>query len=536
MVLLLSAATGQEQPAGSDDMQLTDDMKTIAPTVLYPSASGIRWSKGAPYLILWDGFPGSTVRIELYKGSTLNRTIKKATPNDGELIWTVPAAQTLGTDFRIKITSVAKPGKNDSSDRTFKINALPVVTYPNLPDILWPRGASCSIRWANFPDPKVRIDLYKGGTIYRTIKSSTDNDGEFAWMVPTNQATGTDYRIKISSTTNTNKYDLSDEDVTVWAPQVMQYIPGGSFTMGNNRPADQGASTDERPLHSVQVSPFYIGRYEVYNDQMIDVLNWAYQQGKLLIDANYVRYAQGDHKPLLVLYYSSCRIKWNGSQFVLEAIHGAGHPCTHISWFGAVAFCNWLTEIQGEGLTPCYNLNNWSCNWSGTGYRLPTEAEWEKAARGGAAGHRFSWTDAETITSNRANYSAKSTISYDTGYYAGYTHPYSVSGNPSAPLTSPVGSFAPNGYGLYDMIGNVSEWCWDLSGGAYGPSPVTDPRGPAGTHTDPGGGMSCVMRGGNCREDAVYARVAERESGQAIYGGSAEGFRVVIPAGPFGGD
>jgi len=205
-----------------------------------------------------------------------------------------------------------------------------------------------------------------------------------------------------------------------------------------------------------------------------------------------------------------------------------------VNWYDCVKWVN--ARSQREYLTPCYyvdaghtviyksgnyDIAEANVDWTANGYRLPTEAEWERAARGGASGHRYPWAD-DTIRHSRANYfAAPLSYDYDTSPTSGY-HPDYTSGG--TPHTSPVGSFAPNGYGLYNTAGNLWEWSWDWYGGSYyASSPGTDPRGPAS-------GSYRVLRGGGWNNNAVGSRVADRafSSPGIVY--NNVGFRLVRAA------
>jgi formylglycine-generating enzyme required for sulfatase activity len=193
---------------------------------------------------------------------------------------------------------------------------------------------------------------------------------------------------------------------------------------------------------------------------MVRVMQWAYDRGKLIVTADSVKNAEGDQQELLDLDSSYCRITWSGAVFGMKNLKGSGYPCVEVTWYGAVAYCNYRSEMEGK--TSCYNLADWSCNFDASGYRLPSSTEWEYAARGGVSGKRFPWGG--TINHSSANYMANgSASSYDTSPYTSSTfHPdYEDDGYP---YTSPAGDFAANGYGLYDMAGNVYEWCNDASG------------------------------------------------------------------------
>jgi hypothetical protein len=151
------------------------------------------------------------------------------------------------------------------------------------------------------------------------------------------------------------------------------------------------------------------------------------------------------------------------------------HPVQRVSWYDAVKWCNALSELHGR--IPLYTVDgavyrsgsfgsNGShvvrCDFDGDGYRLPTIAEWQYAARGGLSGLRFPWGD--TIDHDAANYLANPTVFeqfYDTAPYTEDTYHPDYDDDP-VPYTNPVDAFPPNGYGLYSMAGNVFEWCWDL--------------------------------------------------------------------------
>ena len=265
-------------------------------------------------------------------------------------------------------------------------------------------------------------------------------------------------------------------------------IPAGSFSIGNALAASGDGHSNELPVRAVTLSAFQIGQHEVTQALWAEVRTWAGTHG-------YTDLPPGMGK-------------------------APSHPVQSVNWYAVVKWCN--ARSEKENLTACYTLAGQiyrigdgvpDCNWTANGYRLPTEAEWEKAARGGLSGMRFPWGD--TITHKVANFRN------DGGefYQSGTTGDRPAYGTGAEPYTAPVGAFPANASGLSDMAGNVWEWCWDW----YGPYPsaaAPDPRGAAS-------GTLRVYRGGSWRSNACDCRSAARY--YSYPGGSYNyvGFRVV---------
>ena len=286
-------------------------------------------------------------------------------------------------------------------------------------------------------------------------------------------------------------------------PPGMVLIPAGTFLMGNSIassgltdpngiPLGDGDITDAAPV-SVAISAFYMD---------MNLVSWSQWQS--------------------VIYWAAS----NGYNFQFGAGKAANHPVQTVKWYDVVKWCNARSEQAGKppvyftnaALTQVYRTGETDAvfaNWAAKGYRLPTEAEWEKAARGRLIAQRFPWGD--VINQNLANYYGNTgSSSYDAGPNG--VNPLWSAGN--APYTSPVGSFAANGYGLYDMAGNVFEWCWDWYGQYVGGN---DPHGP-------GAGSHRVFRGGNSYNYAQTCRSARRYYEYPGIAGGGLGFRAVLSA------
>lgn len=297
---------------------------------------------------------------------------------------------------------------------------------------------------------------------------------------------------------------LADADRQPWTPPEFAAIPGGRYQRGDNGP--EMFDGPFRVVQTVTLSGYSMAVTATTKSQWDAVRTWAAAHGYADLDKGAGR--AGDH------------------------------PIHTVNWYDVVKWCNAASER--DGLKPCYTVNGTvyrtgvsdavACDWKADGYRLPTEAEWEAAARGGLLGKRFPWGD--TISHEKANYIAAPKLPYDASGKTDGHHPQFA--QVGAPGTSPVKSFPPNGYGLFDMTGNVSHWCWDWFG-RYGKEPATDPKGPTEMDWGPvfpkgpakgAEGALRILRGGNWNRGAERAACAFRLTAFPKLASTTVGFRL----------
>jgi sugar lactone lactonase YvrE/formylglycine-generating enzyme required for sulfatase activity len=331
-------------------------------------------------------------------------------------------------------------------------------------------------------------------------------------------------------------------------PNGMVLIPGGEFSMGDHH--DLGGRehrSDEVPIHTVRIDSFFIDVTEVTNRQYCQYLNSALSQGLIEVKDGDV-YLAGGRDVLCETCESASysRIGWDGSTFtVLD--NKEDHPMIGVRWHGAVSYCNWLSAQKGY--ESCYDLSvgdratdTTNGDFSKNGFRLPTEAEWEYAGRGGQyeSYDIFPWgNDADNSKANWPN----SGDPYETGsqpwttpvgFYNGQLHHKSDFGWPGN-QDSYQTSDGSNSYGLYDMAGNVWEWCNDwYKRDYYSSSPKDNPKGPDSGTPMRDGKPYHVLRSGNWYNgEWGHSRVANRNP--AYYRGPDDpdhawyhiGFRIV---------
>jgi len=283
-------------------------------------------------------------------------------------------------------------------------------------------------------------------------------------------------------------------------------IPPDTFTMGS--PSAEFGRQDDEALHLVTLTrAFRMSSTEVTNQQYANMAQWAYDNGYCAATSSSLRDSlDGSTEKLLDLDADCCEISFSEGIFKVDS-DKADHPVQEVSWYGAAAYCDWLS--LASGLNRAYDHSTWKCNghdpYSAGGYRLPTEAEWEYACRAGTGAPFYTGDCLDAGT--EANYDG--------------THPYfSCPKGTYESQTMPAGSYPPNAFGLYEMHGNINEWCNDWYGSYSGDE--TDPTGPVS-------GSYPVFRGGCALAYGESCRSADRTYG-VPYSTGLIGIRLVRTA------
>ncbi|MGX7686432.1 formylglycine-generating enzyme family protein [Flectobacillus roseus] len=304
------------------------------------------------------------------------------------------------------------------------------------------------------------IEYYKSTTNispFSLTSSTLTTDGTFTIIAQITDKCGINYSL-------TTSYNYTT--INPWVVAMVQ-VEGGTFQMGST-----SGQSDEQPIHNVTLNTFNIGQYEVsVSDfkKFIDATGYQTDAekngGSYVYDGNLWPYKNGINW--------RCDVAGN-----IRPTTDYTHPVIHVSWNDALAYCNWLSIQTGKS------------------YRLPTEAEWEFAARGGKLSKGYTYSGSNTI-----------------GSIAWY-------GSNSGNITHPLAQKLTNEIGIYDMTGNVWEWCQDW----YGPYTATNQTNPTGAST----GINRVLRGGSWFDNTQDSRITYRLNRVPTNRVSNCGFRVAL--------
>ncbi|HUU28405.1 MAG TPA: SUMF1/EgtB/PvdO family nonheme iron enzyme, partial [archaeon] len=404
-------------------------------------------SPDGSYRVSWGRVTGATGYV-LQEAANTNFT-GASTAYSGSNTYASISGKSQGTYYyRVQAT-------NEYNVRSGWSESQSVLVSISVPTLIDPgssvsSGESYYVSW-NSVSEAVSYTLEEAtNTLFSEATSHTVTDTSYKFSHSVSSTTTYYYRLKTNTATGSSGWSSTVDMIVNSISITMVSIPEGIFQMGSNTGLDT-----EKPVHMVTLTAFEMSEYEITQAQY-----------EAITGVN-PSYFTGDYN----------------------------HPVENVSWYDAVTFCNKLSET--EGLEPCYDLSTWECDFSKNGYRLPTEAEWEYAARAGTSTNYYTGNSESEL--DRA------------GWYSGN------SGN----TTHPVGGKENNAFGLYDMHGNVWELCNDwYSSIYYSQSPGWNPAGPQT-------GASRAARGGCWGYGADYSRSASRGSNRPDGKDLYIGFRVV---------
>ena len=431
---------------------------TCAMAVTSPSA-GESWTEGEAGRITWTRTVacGPTVKIVLLRDGTWCRDIALHAANTGTYTWNpVVQCDNFTDTYEVQIVD-NETGAAAESDGTFQILegiCTITVTAPYY-DVPWMEGSSHDIKWGRTPScgATVNITLLRDGVWCKDIALLVPNIGMYTWNPVEQCGSFTDRYTVMVADNMTGSADDSNAAFSIPSAGGFMFIQPGTFTMGS--PMDELSRIDNETQHQVTLTrPFYLCNHEVTQSEWQSVMGW-------------------NDSPL----------------------PGADLPVERVNWYDTVKYCN--ERSTRDGYEPVYDITNptysgnhitsASVTWNqnANGYRLPTEAEWEYACRAGST------TAFCTGAMTHSGCYPRDPNLNQVGWYCGN----------SDYTTHDVGWRDGNAWGLYDMHGNVWEWCWDPYGDYEGD--VTDPIGPAS-------GDKGIMRGGGCSQPASFCRSALR--------------------------
>lgn len=315
----------------------------------------------------------------------------------------------------------------------------------------------------------------------------------------------------------------------------MVRIKGGSFVMGD---IFNEGDENEKPAHQVSLGDFYLARHELTVAEFAAFIQASGYRTTADVDGRSNVFSGGQ-------FAEAPNINWRcDAQGVVRTPDTYNHPVIHVSWNDAVQYCNWLS--RQHGLRPVYQLDTIEtaatpemrrqvgssvklddagkqisenlrayqevmvADWTANGYRLPSEAEWEFAARSGGKNYRFAWGEGAMPIANIADADAHKQGAAKAPGWLNYADGYA--------FTSPVGTFKQGDLGLADLTGNVWEWCWDWF--------LPYPTQAVTNYTGPTTGTYRILRGGGWRGSPPNLRTTGRNANVPESKGPMLGFRI----------